>query len=96
MVLMSISHGVQCALFSGQVGMYRFVIGNQEMRVCSVQCKLILLQRARDQGLGWSDAFGAGSSLPEGWELRVNAQGRAYYLDHNTCASYWTKPADEV
>ena len=75
--------------------MYTFGIGKQETRVCSIECKLVLLQRAHDQEPGCSDPYGADSScsaLSEGLELRADAQGREYYLDHNTCTSYWKKP----
>ena len=35
----------------------------------------------------WQD-----SSLPEGWEQRVTAEGRVYYVDHNTQSTSWEHP----
>ncbi|GAA5833840.1 hypothetical protein JCM11251_005983 [Rhodosporidiobolus azoricus] len=31
-------------------------------------------------------------SLPSGWERRVNASGRAYFVDHNTKTTTWDDP----
>ncbi len=34
--------------------------------------------------------------LPSGWEQRTDAQGRAYFLDHNTQNSTWTDPRNAL
>jgi atrophin-1 interacting protein 5 (WW domain-containing E3 ubiquitin protein ligase 1) len=31
-------------------------------------------------------------ALPPGWEERVDARGRVYYVDHNTRITTWTPP----
>tara|TARA_R110000764_G_scaffold73586_1_gene150046 strand:- start:165 stop:866 length:702 start_codon:yes stop_codon:yes gene_type:complete len=33
--------------------------------------------------------------LPSGWELRMNAAGRQYYVDHTTKTTSWTHPGEE-
>ena len=33
--------------------------------------------------------------LPAGWELRMNAAGRRYYVDHTTKTTSWTHPGEE-
>jgi E3 ubiquitin-protein ligase NEDD4 len=33
-----------------------------------------------------------GNPLPPGWEMRTDAQGRAYYVDHNTRQTTWHRP----
>jgi uncharacterized protein YbdZ (MbtH family) len=32
------------------------------------------------------------NGLPEGWEQRVDQNGRIYYIDHNTRRTTWTRP----
>lgn len=32
-------------------------------------------------------------SLPEGWELRYDAYGRKYYVDHITKSTTWERPS---
>lgn len=34
--------------------------------------------------------------LPKGWEQRVTAKGRPYYVDHNTQTTHWTPPSPEI
>ncbi len=34
--------------------------------------------------------------LPPGWELRVDARGRAYFVDHNTRSTTWTRPPPAI
>lgn len=43
--------------------------------------------------------YGAGSGtssaavvLPTGWERKATAQGKVYYVDHNTCTTHWNLP----
>jgi E3 ubiquitin-protein ligase NEDD4 len=31
--------------------------------------------------------------LPPGWEVRYDSRGRAYYVDHNTRSTTWTRPS---
>lgn len=31
--------------------------------------------------------------LPEGWELRYDAYGRKYYVDHTTKSTTWERPS---
>ncbi|KAJ3792824.1 hypothetical protein GGU11DRAFT_692905 [Lentinula aff. detonsa] len=33
-----------------------------------------------------------GNVLPDGWERRVDPQGRTYYVDHNTRSTTWYRP----
>ena len=33
-----------------------------------------------------------GERLPPGWELRYDPRGRAFYVDHNTRTTTWTRP----
>ena len=54
-------------------------------------------QRARriDGGVLASGAGGAsvaGDRLPQGWERRLDARGRPYYIDWNTLKSTWAPP----
>jgi E3 ubiquitin-protein ligase NEDD4 len=35
----------------------------------------------------------AGNPLPDGWERRVDPQGRTYYVDHNTRSTTWYGPS---
>lgn len=32
-------------------------------------------------------------NLPEGWELRYDAYGRKYYVDHTTKSTTWERPS---
>jgi len=34
----------------------------------------------------------AGNPLPQGWERRIDPQGRPYYVDHNTRQTTWHRP----
>ena len=36
------------------------------------------------------------SLLPEGWEERQDANGRTYYVNHNTRTTQWEKPTKSV
>ena len=32
-------------------------------------------------------------ALPAGWEVKATAEGRPYYVDHNTGTTHWDPPA---
>lgn len=36
------------------------------------------------------------TGLPDGWEQKIDKQGRVYYMDHNTRSTTWTRPAPPV
>eukprot|EP00730_Choanoeca_flexa_P005425 TRINITY_DN11938_c6_g1_i8.p1 TRINITY_DN11938_c6_g1~~TRINITY_DN11938_c6_g1_i8.p1 ORF type:complete len:787 (+),score=232.03 TRINITY_DN11938_c6_g1_i8:235-2595(+) len=40
-----------------------------------------------------SDQYG---QLPEGWEVRTDARGRMYYVDHNTRSTTWQRPNTQM
>lgn len=64
----------------GKYGQYTMV--DSGAVVCSIQCKLAL------------SAHNSPSSmrLPRGWEQRVTAEGKAFYIDHNTSRTQWAPP----
>lgn len=32
------------------------------------------------------------AGLPEGWELKMTAKGKSYYVDHNSQETHWELP----
>jgi len=34
--------------------------------------------------------------LPPGWEEKIDANGRTYYVDHNTRTTTWQRPTRSV
>ena len=42
-----------------------------------------------DQQSGLDDDDG---SLPDGWDVAVDHEGRTYYIDHNTRTTTWDHP----
>ena len=73
---------------AGQVGMYTYHDLGGEDVLCSVECKLALLHLQCAPWLGGTES----ACLPDGWEQRTAADGRIFYLDHNTCTSHWSVP----
>ena len=37
--------------------------------------------------------LGLPPALPPGWEVKTTAEGRPYYVDHNTGTTHWDPPA---
>lgn len=36
--------------------------------------------------------YGKNTSLPRGWEMAYTAEGKPYYIDHNTKTTHWKPP----
>lgn len=45
-----------------------------------------------ETGGGYPGSGDRGGQLPPGWERRVTAEGRPYYLDHSTQSTHWQLP----
>ncbi|KAJ8303999.1 hypothetical protein KUTeg_017582 [Tegillarca granosa] len=42
------------------------------------------------------ESMEANTRLPQGWEERIDANGRIYYVDHATRRTQWTRPTSET
>lgn len=45
-----------------------------------------------DSGGGYPGGQGGGQQLPAGWQQRVTADGRPFFVDHNTQQTHWQLP----
>lgn len=55
----------------------------------------IIAGKSRDTMLSQTltGSTGAEELLPDGWELRYDAYGRKYYVDHTTKSTTWERPS---
>ena len=57
----------------------------------------LIADKMRDTTLaqtGPQNTSAADEHLPEGWELRFDAYGRKYYVDHTTKSTTWERPTN--
>uniref|UniRef100_A0A1I8HY38 HECT-type E3 ubiquitin transferase n=1 Tax=Macrostomum lignano TaxID=282301 RepID=A0A1I8HY38_9PLAT len=58
-----------------------------------VNMSAIQQQSQQSTGAATGDSNNSGEDLPPGWEMRRDARGRPYYVDHNTRTTTWERPS---
>uniref|UniRef100_A0A1I8G817 HECT-type E3 ubiquitin transferase n=1 Tax=Macrostomum lignano TaxID=282301 RepID=A0A1I8G817_9PLAT len=58
-----------------------------------VNMSAIQQQSQQSTGAATGDSNNSGEDLPPGWEMRRDARGRPYYVDHNNRTTTWERPS---